>query len=235
MNSATPDLPELRGFTVTGTRTTEQIADALQEVIVRGRLAPGARIRESALAAQLGVSRNTVREAVLMLQRTGLVVLETNRGAIVRPLDSAHVADLYHAREALECAGATAAGDPDLRGVQRALRTLERSARRGAVADTVQADLSFHGAIVALYGSPRLDRVFEELRSELRFYLATISVAHHETETPEELIEQHAVVVRALSDGDRDMAAELLRAHIRLNAGQILALLTGEEGADGPR
>lgn len=227
-----PQLPSLRGFSVSQLRTTEQIADALQEAIVSGALVPGGRIRESAVAAQIGVSRNTVREAVLMLQRTGLVAHEVNRGMVVRALDLEAVADLYRVRELLELSAIDSVdGDTDLRPVERALQAFDRSAHRGVVDETVQHDLGFHGAIVSLLRSPRLNQYFDMLRSELRFYLARLSVAYRETESPDELVEQHAVVWRALRDGERDRAHDLLRAHIRLNAGQVTALLA-QRGAE---
>ena len=225
------ELPSLRSFAVSQLRTTEQIADALQEAIVSGALAPGARIRESAVATQIGVSRNTVREAVLMLQRTGLVAHEVNRGMVVRALDLDAVADLYRVRELLELSAIRSIGDhTDLRGVERALQSFDRAAHRGVVIETVQHDLGFHGAVVSLLGSPRLDQYFDSLRFELRFYLATLSVAYRETETPDELVEQHAVVWRALSSGELDRAHDLLRAHIRLNAAQVTSLLAPAEG-----
>jgi DNA-binding GntR family transcriptional regulator len=225
------ELPGLDDFAVSQLRTTEQIADALHQAIVSGALAPGARIRESAVAAQIGVSRNTVREAVLMLQQTGLVAHEVNRGMVVRALNVEAVADLYRVRELLELAAIDSVdATTDLRPVQRALQTFDRAAHRGVVEETVRHDLGFHGAIVSLLASPRLDQYFDALRSELRYYLATLSVAINESDTPDELVEQHAVVWRALSAGDTAEAHQLLQAHIRLNAGQVTALLTERGG-----
>lgn len=225
------ELPSLRDFAVSQTRATEQISDALQDAILRGELEPGARIRESALATQLGVSRNTMREAVLMLQRTGLIAHEVNRGTVVRPLDLGAVTDLYRVREVLELSAVRAVTpDTDLSPVATAVEGLRSAAHDGVVDETVQRDLGFHGAIVGLLESPRLNQYFAQLRSELRFYLAALSVAYRETESPDELVEQHAVVLRALQAGDGAAAHDRLRDHIRLNAGQVTELLSSRTG-----
>jgi DNA-binding GntR family transcriptional regulator len=216
----------LADVSITPSTTVDRIVEALSEAILRGELAPGSRVRESALATQLGVSRNTVREAVLVLQQTGLVRHVVNRGAIVRPVDVGEVADLYRVREILELSGVgSVAGGADLSSVRSALDELEAAAFSGDVTSTVEQDLAFHGSIVGLLGSPRLDEYFVTLRQELRYYLAVISHAHKETEQPKALVEQHAIVYRALERGNADRAGTLLRDHIQLNARMVLELL----------
>ncbi|HET9102594.1 MAG TPA: GntR family transcriptional regulator [Solirubrobacteraceae bacterium] len=222
--------PILRDFIITRSRVSEQIADALQEAIVSGRLKPGARLRESALASEIGVSRNTVREAVLILQRSGLIDHEVNRGMIVRALDIETVADLYRARETLELAGVRASAGADLAPVRQALAELDEAAHHGSVKATVERDLGFHAALVGLVGSARLDEYFAGLRSELRYYLATLSVAYNETERPADLVEQHACILRALEAGDRRTAATRTREHVRLNGRQVTDLLRSRDG-----
>lgn len=79
------------------TTTAQQVADGLSELIMSGRFEPGTRLRESAIAAELGVSRNTVREAVRVLQLGGLVRHEVNRGAVVITPTSENVRSTAHA------------------------------------------------------------------------------------------------------------------------------------------
>jgi DNA-binding GntR family transcriptional regulator len=75
----------------------------VRAAIVEGRRAPGQRLVEQRLAAELGLSRTPVREALRMLEAEGLVVSERNRGAMVRPLSRTEVEDLYGLRIRLEC------------------------------------------------------------------------------------------------------------------------------------
>ena len=88
--------------------TTEQAAAALRDAILTGKIPPGTPLREVALAAELGVSRNTVREAARLLGGEGLVRHQMNRGIVVAEITAADVRDIYAARAAVEAAAAEA-------------------------------------------------------------------------------------------------------------------------------
>ncbi len=75
---------------------------ALQDDIIFGRLAPGARLVEDALLARFGGLRHFVRQALDRLERLGLVVKERNKGAAVRSLSPAQVARIYEVRELVQ-------------------------------------------------------------------------------------------------------------------------------------
>jgi len=90
---------------VSTTTSSAGAAHAYAEVraaIVENRYPPGHRLVEQRIAAELGLSRTPVREALRMLQAEGLVVSERNRGAMVRPLSSTEIVDLYGLRIRLE-------------------------------------------------------------------------------------------------------------------------------------
>jgi DNA-binding GntR family transcriptional regulator len=212
------------------TSTAAQVADAVQGALMRGELTPGSRISESGLAAQLKVSRNTVREAMRMLERGGLVHHEVNRGAVVKAMEMEEVEDLYRVREMLERQAIDkVTRKTDLSGLESAFAKLEDAFRAGDVNRAVDCDLGFHAATVALLGSRHIDRFFLELRSELRFCLAVLSVEDRETERPDELIGQHAVILQALRDRDRRRAKELATAHVRANRERAAQLLRARE------
>src|SRR5215469_17823268 len=96
------------GASIQRQSTTEQAAAALRDVILSGRIPPGTPLREAALATELGVSRNTVREAARLLGGEGLVRHQMNRGIVVAEITAADVRDIYAARAAVETAGAQA-------------------------------------------------------------------------------------------------------------------------------
>jgi DNA-binding GntR family transcriptional regulator len=80
-------------------------ADAAKQIrnaILEGRLTPGSRIDQDELAAQLGVSRLPIRQALLTLSREGLVSMEHRRGAAVTPVDTRFIEDLYDFRAAVD-------------------------------------------------------------------------------------------------------------------------------------
>lgn len=80
---------------------TEQIADHIAEAIIRGRMAPQERIRELRVARELGVSRGSVREALLLLERRHLVEIEPRKGAMVSELSRRQHDDLYEVLQTL--------------------------------------------------------------------------------------------------------------------------------------
>jgi DNA-binding GntR family transcriptional regulator len=94
----------LDGFALRRSTTAQQVADGLSERILTGAFAPGDRLRESAIATQLGVARNTIREAVRILERGGLVRYEVNRGAVVISPTPANVDALSQARRSSSAA-----------------------------------------------------------------------------------------------------------------------------------
>src|SRR5262249_32457724 len=96
------------GASIQRRSTTEQAADAVRQAILSGRLLPGTPLRESALAAELGVSRSTLREAARTLDSEGLVPYKMTRGIVVADLTGPDVADIYAARAAVELAAVDA-------------------------------------------------------------------------------------------------------------------------------
>src|SRR5689334_3611109 len=79
----------------------EKIANHIGEMIIRGQLQPGERIQEQRIAAALNVSRGSLREAFLLLERRNLIDLPPRRGAVVSIIDSRKVAALYEMYETL--------------------------------------------------------------------------------------------------------------------------------------
>lgn len=86
----------------TSKRVGERIVNQTREMILSGRIPPGTRIGQEALAEELGVSRLPVRDALNRLEAEGLVLLRPNSGAWVAKLDLIECVELYRIRERLE-------------------------------------------------------------------------------------------------------------------------------------
>lgn len=86
--------------------TAVVIADQLRERIIDGSFGPGDQINEAQVANQLNVSRGPVREALQRLVQEGLLIGRPNRGVFVRELTLRDIAEVYEAREVIECAAA---------------------------------------------------------------------------------------------------------------------------------
>ncbi len=199
----------------------------LSERILDGAFQPGHRLRESGLADELGVSRNTVREAVRTLELGGLVRYEVNRGAVVIAPTAESVDALYTARERLETAAAAREATPEqLAAIEEAMSALRSAAQTRDVRAIVEHDLALHASIVALLGSSRLDRFYADFTRELRFYLMVLSVADSEFDEPDALIAEHEAIVEPLRAGDRSVAVDRVRAHIETNAQRLRQILS---------
>ncbi|HEX4816884.1 MAG TPA: GntR family transcriptional regulator [Nonomuraea sp.] len=216
----------LDGVVLRRSTTAQQLADLLFERVLSGAFKPGDRLRESAIAGELGVARNTVREAVRMLELSGLVRYEVNRGAVVISPTAESLDAVYTARERLE---ATAASKPpsagQLKAIEAAFEALVDAAESRDAQRIVQLDLAFHASIVALLESSRLEQFYADLTQELRFYLMVLSVQDREFDNPSALIAEHQAILDAIRSGDPDKAVHEVRAHIQINAQRVKEIL----------
>jgi DNA-binding GntR family transcriptional regulator len=198
----------------------EQAANTLREAILRAELGPGEPLREVALADDLHVSRNTVREALRILEAERLVEYHLHRGVLVAPVRVEDVDDLYGVRAALEPSAilAVQSHTPQRVGaVAAAAESLARTALGGDPYTIAEADLGFHQSLVALRGSARLDAFFAGVCAEVRRFVVLISVADDEYRHPEPIVAQHRAIADALLGGAHDRAATLAREHIEAN------------------
>ncbi|HEY7013488.1 MAG TPA: GntR family transcriptional regulator [Streptosporangiaceae bacterium] len=211
----------LGGVTIQRQPAAEQAAAALREAILSGRILPGTPLREVAIAAELGVSRNTVREAARVLGSEGLIRYEMNRGATVADITRQDVDDIYAARLALELAGVDAlvsGRDPAaLARLAELTSQIEDAVARRDVAAATEADRLFHAALVAATGSARLRRFHAQLQQEQRLAL---SLAERSSRELGRSADDHRQLLDALSGGS-DQARAALRAHLDSGAAEL--------------
>lgn len=220
----------LEGLVARRTTAAQQVADGLSERILAGVFRPGERLRESAMAAELGIARNTVREAVRLLEHGGLVRFEVNRGAVIISPTRETVEELYTARERLERAAlAEPLGGHQLAVVEAAYGSLVAATESHERADIVAADLAFHAAIVAALGSRRIDAFYAGLTRELRFYLMTLSAHEREYENPRKVVAEHEPLMDAVRAGDAQRAQREASHHIATNAERVQRILAASD------
>ena len=149
--------------------TGQRAADVLRNRILQGELRAGTQFAEHRLAAILGVSRNTLREAFQILIGEHLVVHEPHRGVFVRRITGPEVSDIYAFRRVVECAAlAGPLGSAHVAEMRAAVQDGESAAGRRAWDEVGTANLRFHLAVVAGAGSRRLDQAVRVLFAELR-------------------------------------------------------------------
>jgi DNA-binding GntR family transcriptional regulator len=196
------------------TSTPEWVADAVREEIVEGRLRPGSRLPEQRLCAALGVSRNTVREAMIQLVAERVLVREPHRGLFVARPDREAVRDVYRARRIIE-PGAVRAGeaadDARIAAVRHAVDEGHRAAADGRWDDLASANQHFHRALVALAGSARLDQQMALLLAEMRLVFHGMPGVR---EFHEPYLERNAQICTLLEAGERATAADAVAEYL---------------------
>lgn len=197
----------------------EQVRDVLRARILDGTLLPGTRIYEREVAAEHGVSRVPVREAIRMLEAEGLVAVAPRRGVVVRELARKDVEDLFDLREALEVLESRlAARRASPAGVRR-LRWLVDEARHslaaGEVVEMNRANAAFHEEIARLADNPALSTVLEPVSTRLRWNYA-------QNAEPERVLAEHEALLDAIAAGDVDRAGEMSLHHVRAARRMVL-------------
>jgi DNA-binding GntR family transcriptional regulator len=192
-----------------------QVARVLTQAIMQGRLAPGAKVAEAAVARELGVSRAPVREAARLLERQGLLVALPRRGFFVRQFAIADIDEIYDLRLCIERHAAALAAQKLTPASRAALRgqldLLYRMADLDDPARQVEEDYRFHRMICEIAASTRLLRVFDDLASELRMVIGLIGRRYDE---PREIARSHEPLLAAIEAGDPAATVARVDAHI---------------------
>jgi DNA-binding GntR family transcriptional regulator len=226
MDDATGGASPLAGLGVAIQRqsTTEQVAAVLRDAILAGTIPPGTPLREVALAAELGVSRNTVREAARLLGGEGLVRHQMNRGIVVAEITAADVRDIYAARAAVETAAAealTAHRDPVIfQRLESLVGQIEDAFARGDAAGVLDGDRLFHATLVAAACSPRLTGFHTQLQQEQRLAL---SLAERSSRALGRSADDHRALLGALR-GTPAQAKAQVSIHLQAGAAELLRL-----------
>jgi DNA-binding GntR family transcriptional regulator len=190
----------------------QAVYDTLAELIASGSLKPGQHLVESELAEQLGVSRQPIREALQRLQADGWVELRPAYGAYVHTPTSEEVDQLLGVRSALEAYSAReAAARRTDEGIRR-LRKLHEAGVAALAADDeralVDANTAFHAGIVEISGNKVLAELIGQVQRRVRWYYTPIARPRGR-----EAWNEHADLIRAISEGDVPAAEQMMRSH----------------------
>lgn len=186
----------------------------LKEWIMEGRLAPGARLRETVLAADLQVSRTPVRDALRRLEQDRLIEAVPGPAYEVHRPTEKGLADLYGARAILEEGAARLAAlrrPPEVEQMERVLAEMAVSYDQEPPGRVLDLDMRFHELLMNAGGNPVLVELHSHLAVRLRHVRAMsgdITVRRHQ------VLQQHRLMVEALRSGDADAAGEATRSHV---------------------
>jgi DNA-binding GntR family transcriptional regulator len=193
---------------------TSIVGERIRTSIIDGTLTPGSQLNEVDLAAQFGVSRGPVREALQRLIQEGLLRSEPHRGVFVPVMTEEDVRDIYLVREALETAAVRKiVGSPRAASafdnLDRLVREMEHYEAKGDWRSVGESDLLFHTALVAAAESPRLERMFNTIISETRLCLSALTAV----DARHDLVPEHRTITDRMSAGDIEGALAALTKH----------------------
>lgn len=204
-------------------RLVELVADEVRRRIVEGTWVQGQRLVETQVAADLGVSRNPVREAFRSLQAEGFVDMEPRRGTRVAMLPAEEAGDLFEVRGALEelAAGLAARrSDPAEVAELREIVRLGRAATdEGRLHDLPPLNTRYHQVLCRASGNDQLVAVMKPLRDRIQWVYA----ARVRDRAPASW-DEHGAIVEAVAAGNEPLARSLAAAHIASAKLAFLAL-----------
>lgn len=195
------------------------VAEVLREAILRSVLKGGEQLPQDEIAAQLGVSRIPVREALRQLEAEGLVTFYPHRGAVVSELSDQEVQEIYEIRIPLEITAIRLAiphlAEEDLRRAEDLLAAIDRETD---VAKWSDLNREFHGTLYAPANRPRLVALINTLRTNVeRYQRIYISLMQHKPTSQRE----HRQIIEACRRRDIVGAVEALERHLG-SASQLL-------------
>ena len=193
----------------------EQIANRLRREILRGVLAPGTPVKERDHAAELGVSRTPMREAIRILAKEGLVLLRPARSPIVAQPSFEEVAQNIEVMTALELLSARLAceraSDEEIEAIAALSDKMAKEWGSVDLLDIFENDMSFHRAIAEAAGNPVLAEMHRALVARLwraRYLSAT------RKNSRDRVLKQHKSIVDGLRARDVEAVTENLRSHL---------------------
>jgi DNA-binding GntR family transcriptional regulator len=221
------------------------VAERLREAILNDQLSPGQHLREEEISETLDVSRGPVRDALLMLEREGLVNLSRHRGATVVELSLEDLGEVYSMRSALEQLAIQLAirrheaGDIDR--LEASLGNLQTAMRKKITEQAAaRLDVDFHDAIFRAAHHDRLYKSWSNIRMQVYWFMLSRNVAGPEWRGSQ--VANHRGLLDLILAGNEVKAADAIGAHLRSSYETIWAALTdgtdpdtADIDGDGPR
>jgi DNA-binding GntR family transcriptional regulator len=196
----------------------DHTAKALEDMIVKGKLKPGQKVKEQEISTRLGISRPPLREAFKILESEGLVRREPRRGVFVSELKEADIWEIYTLKLALYTLGVTLAMDKITNGgaekLEKVVAQMEKTALRGGNPDVMkyeELNNLFHEMTANIAGHTRLKKIQQSLNNQIKriAYRSFGDRKHLEASC-----KYHRKILEAIKAKDRARAEQLTREHI---------------------
>ncbi len=216
----------------------ERVADLLRAQITEGHLLPGASLSETALAAEFGVSRTPVREALKRLETEGVVEIRPRVGTFVTSPSRLEINELFEVKEILEGAAArlfAARGNiPELERLRENVRQSTAAIQDGDVERYEALVHEFHGLIIQGAGNRKLEQHYRMLMNQLR-YGPLVHISLRSSGRAGQSDHEHHTVLAMIEARDMATSERVMRDHVRASQQALMdALDVNPDGATLP-
>ncbi len=207
----------------------EQVRKAIVSEIAAGKLKPGERIIQEQIAQVLGVSRQPVQQALLLLKNQGVLRDAAGRGLIVTSLDPKQVRHMYEIRAVIEGLAFRKAAENNADRAKKLgpalIQNGRKSVKSGSVAQMITADIKFHDFIYSLSENPMIAPSMEVQWTNTQRVMGEVLMRD---ETPRDIWNQHEALLEAVIAGDATTAETMARHHITQAADFMIQRLGNE-------
>lgn len=205
---------------------SELLREEIEEMIATGVLKPGQHLDETELALQFGVSRTPIRETLIQLSSMGLVVIRPRRGAVVAELGPQQLVEMFEVMSELEATCARLAARRMTGGEQAALLAAHAACKEARDSndsdDYYYRNEAFHEAI---YAGSHNQFLIAETRSLYRRLRPYRRLQLRVRDRVANSYNEHDGVVKAILDGNGELAAELTRNHVMIQGQRFADLM----------
>ena len=200
-------------LTITPRTVQLETVKKLREAIISGHFKAGARLVETDLCKQLGVSRTSVREAIRVLSSEKLLILVPNKGPSVADISAEEATQIYHVRKMLEGEAAALAAkntsDEDFSEMKRALECFEQAVNDNDAPSRLSATSDFYEAIIQRSGNQVIGDLIHGLLARVNLLRArTMSIPGRPKHSADELRKIYEAIVEHDARGARAAAVE---------------------------
>ena len=206
----------------------EQVQEAILNEITEGRLGAGARIIQEQVAQVLGVSRQPVQQALLLLRDKGVLRDAPGRGLIVAPLDLDYVQSMYEVRAVMEGLAFRKAAEVNperaKEGGPKLIQNGRKAVKGGSVAAMIAADRKFHDFIYELSQNPL---IAPTMQAQWTYTQRVMGEVLMRDERPRDIWDQHEAMLAEVVAGHAATAEKLARQHVTQAADYMVARLRG--------
>jgi DNA-binding GntR family transcriptional regulator len=198
------------------TTTPEGVYRVLRRAILDGTLPPGGQLRERDIAADLGISRSPLREALTKLEEEGLVVKVPFRGAFVVEVSAQEIAEIASIRLLVEPYAGELAIDalsgPERPRLTQTIEDLHRATEMNDIPASVDAHLQFHKLFYDLSGHGVLRSLWNGWETKLRLYLLVDHPSYGDLHT---IAVEHERLAAVALEGDTEAFRQELARHFQ--------------------